>query len=151
MSVRVLGAGSAARSSTASPQQATEEISADQPHRRQVSWSASRRPLIVLAVALMCAGAGIGALRASSPSVTTDNAYLKCDSTVVAPQVKGQVAEVLVAENAVVEKGQPLLRIDPEEYAARVSSAQGDLALADAQVAAAHAAQARWRAATRSE
>jgi membrane fusion protein (multidrug efflux system) len=107
---------------------------------------AARRPLIVLAVALVCAGVGVSALRAASPSVATDNAYLKSDSTVVAPRVKGQVVAILVADNEVVEKGQPLVRVDPEEYAARLSSAQGDLALADAQVAAARAAQERMEA-----
>ncbi|MCR5879747.1 HlyD family secretion protein [Phenylobacterium sp. J367] len=68
---------------------------------------------------------------------------MKTDTTVVAPRIRGHVAEVLVADNQPVAAGQVLVRIDPEEYAARVAAAQGDLAMAEAQVRAAEAALAR--------
>jgi membrane fusion protein (multidrug efflux system) len=42
-----------------------------------------------------------------------------------------------------VKAGEVLVRLDPEEYAARSAAALGDLDLADAQVQAAHAALAR--------
>jgi membrane fusion protein (multidrug efflux system) len=106
----------------------------------------SPRVFIVLGVAVAAAITGVVLLRAPAASVTTDNAYLKSDSTAVAPRVKGLIAEVLVADNQKVQAGQPLIRLDPEEYVARVAGAQGDLALADAQVASAQAALARWGA-----
>ena len=106
----------------------------------------SRRVLIVLGVALGAAIGGVAMLRAPPASVTTDNAYLKSDRTAVAPRVKGLIAQVLVADNQRVVAGQPLIQLDPEEYAARLGAAQGDLALADAQVAAAQAALSRWGA-----
>lgn len=77
------------------------------------------------------------------PSQSTDDAYVGADATNVAPRIKGIVAAVLVRENQPVRAGQPLLRIDPEEYAARRAAAQADLADARGTVAAARAALAR--------
>jgi membrane fusion protein, multidrug efflux system len=47
---------------------------------------------------------------------STDDAYLAADAVVVAPQVSGYVHDVLVADNQEVSAGQPLVRIDPENY-----------------------------------
>jgi membrane fusion protein (multidrug efflux system) len=101
------------------------------------------RGVLVLGAALVIGGGGVVYLNAAHRSATTDNAYLKADDTIVAPRVKGHVAQVLVADNQVVQAGQVLVRLDPEEYAARVAGAQGDLALAEASVAQAEAALAR--------
>ena len=101
------------------------------------------RGWLVLGAALVIGGAGVFYLRSAKGSATTDNAYLKADVTVVAPRVKGHVAQVLVADNQTVSAGQVLVRLDPEEYAARVAAAQGDLALAEASVAQAEAALIR--------
>jgi membrane fusion protein (multidrug efflux system) len=101
------------------------------------------RGLIVLGAALVVGGGGVAYVHAAKGAVTTDNAYVKADSTVVAPRVRGHVAEVLVADNQPVRAGQALVRLDPEEYAARAASADGDVALADAAMRAAEAALAR--------
>ena len=101
------------------------------------------RALIVLGVALALGAAGAGWLRLAPATVSTDNAYVKTDRTVVAPRVRGFVAEVLVKDNQAVRAGQPLIRLDPEEYAARQAGAEGDLAVAQAGVAAATAALSR--------
>jgi membrane fusion protein (multidrug efflux system) len=98
------------------------------------------RGLLVLAAALLVGTAGVLYLRAAKGSVSTDDAYVKSDLTLVAPRVRGHVAELLVAENQPVEAGQVLVRLDPEEYAARVAGARGDLALADANIVSAQAA-----------
>ena len=100
------------------------------------------RGWLVLAVALAIGIGGVVYLRAAKGSVSTDNAYVKSDVTQVAPRVRGHVAELLVAENQAVTAGQVLIRLDPEEYAARVAGARGDLALADANIASAQAALA---------
>lgn len=104
---------------------------------------APKRALIVLAIALAAGGGGYTWLHAAGRSAVTDNAYVKTDETVVAPRVKGHVVEVLVADNQPVKAGQVLVRLDNEEYAARLAAAQGDLSLADAGVQAAEAALAR--------
>ena len=98
------------------------------------------RGWLVLAAALVIGTGGVVYLRAAKASVATDNAYVKSDATLVAPRVRGHVAELLVAENQAVKAGQVLVRLDPEEYAARVAGARGDLALADAGIASAQAA-----------
>jgi membrane fusion protein (multidrug efflux system) len=112
----------------------------------QPSKPARRRPprgLIVAGAAVVVAAGGVAWLHAAKPEATTDNAYLKSDVTVVAPRIRGHVAEVLVGDNQPVAAGQLLVRIDPEEYAARLSAARGELAMAEAQVQAAEAALAR--------
>jgi membrane fusion protein (multidrug efflux system) len=98
------------------------------------------RGWLVLGAALIIGAAGVLYLRAAKGSVSTDNAYLKSDSTILAPRVRGHVAEVLVTENQPVSAGQVLIRLDPEEYAARVAAARGDLAMADAAIGQAQAA-----------
>lgn len=95
--------------------------------------SRGRRPprgVVVLAAALAIGGAGVAWILSGRPTAVTDNAYVKTDMTVVAPRVRGHVAEVLVRDNQPVAAGQVLVRLDTEEYAARVAGAEGDLALA---------------------
>ncbi len=113
-----------------------------------------RRTLIVLGLAVMAAFAGIGWIVTPASSVSTDDAYVEADSTVIAPEVKGLIAAILVRNNQRVKKGQPLIQIDPEDYrqdvraaAAQVQSARAALdqqaahqKLAAANVAAASAA-----------
>ncbi len=98
------------------------------------------RALIVLGIAAAVAIGGVTWLHAARPAEATDNAYLKADSTTVAPRVKGLIATVLVTDNQAVKAGDPLVQLDPEEYAARLAAAEGDLALANAAVAQAEAA-----------
>lgn len=68
---------------------------------------------------------------------TTDNAYLVADITQIAPQVAGQVKDVLVSDNQEVKKGDLLVLIDDAKYAAAVKQAQANLAsaIADAKAA----------------
>jgi membrane fusion protein (multidrug efflux system) len=91
-------------------------------------------------VALAAAVAGGVYIAAPKGVVSTDAAYVQADSSVVAPKVRGLVAEVLVRHNQAVRRGDPLVRIDPEEFDARVNSAAADLGNAQAAVAAARAA-----------
>jgi len=102
-----------------------------------------RRVLIVLALAVLVGAGGVVWLRSAKAWEATDNAYLKTDSTNVAPRVRGLVAEILVSENQTVAAGPPLVRLDAQEYAARVEAARADLASADAAIVAAEAALTR--------
>lgn len=63
---------------------------------------------------------------------STDNAYLRADTTVISPQVAGNVAEVLVEDNQWVEAGQVLLRIDDADYRARRDQVRAGVAAAEA-------------------
>jgi multidrug resistance efflux pump len=70
----------------------------------------------------------------NSTRVSTDNAYVRGAITVLAPQVNGYVAEVLVKDYQYVKAGQELLRIDDRIYRERVRAAEGQVANASAQL-----------------
>ncbi len=101
------------------------------------------RVAIVGAIALVALILGIIWIRAPGATVSTDNAYLRADMTVISPRVRGLVSEVLVADNAVVKAGAPLVRIDSQEFDAKLASARADFAVAQAAVASAEAALVR--------
>lgn len=56
--------------------------------------------------------------------VTTDNAYIKEDFTVIAPRVGGTILNVYVKENDYVKKGALLAEIDPKDYEVKVAQAE---------------------------
>ena len=100
----------------------------------------SGRTLLAVGVALAVAAGGATYIVMPKATEATDAAYVQADSSVVAPKVRGLVAEVLVRHNQPVRRGDPLVRIDPEEFDVRVASATADLQNARAAVAAARAA-----------
>lgn len=63
----------------------------------------------------------------NSAITTTENAYVRGQITVMAPQVNGYVAKVLVRDFEAVRRGQTLLQIDDRIYRQRVEQAQADL------------------------
>ncbi len=76
----------------------------------------------------------------------TDNAYVRGQITVLAPQVNGYVAEVLVHDFERVQAEQTLVRIDDRIYAEKVHAAQAQLDSARAQLANAGQTQAQNQA-----
>lgn len=68
--------------------------------------------------------------------VSTDDAYVKADSTTVAPKVSGYLAQVLVGDNQQVKAGQPLARIDDRDFRATLDQAKADVAAAEATLTA---------------
>ena len=76
----------------------------------------------------------------------TENAYVRGQVTVMAPQVNGYVVEVAVQDFDHVKRGQVLARIDDRIYRARVEQAKATLAAREADLANADQAQ-RARAA----
>ncbi len=101
---------------------------------------ASKTALMAVGAAAVLGAAGVGYILMPKSAETTDAAYIQADSTVVAPRIKGQVAEVLVRHNQAVHRGDPLVRIDPEEFDSRVAAATAELADAEAAVGSARAA-----------
>ncbi|WP_250063080.1 HlyD family secretion protein [Stenotrophomonas mori] len=82
----------------------------------------------------------------NSSLVHTDDAYVRGQVTVLAPQVSGYVTEVLVKDFDHVAQGQPLLRIDDRTYRQKVAQAEAALADARAQLANSDQGQAQDRA-----
>ena len=113
------------------------------PRRR---FALPRNVLTMGAIALLIAVAGAVWLTLPRTVESTDNAYLRADSTAVAPRVGGQVTAVLVKDNQPVRVGDPLVRIDPQDYDAKLAAAEAAVADSDAAVAGATAQLAALRA-----
>lgn len=73
--------------------------------------------------------------------ISTDNAYLRADISVLTPRVGGEIVTLKVRDNQTVAAGDLLLEIDRRDYAARVDSARA--AVAEAQAALAGNGQQR--------
>ena len=101
------------------------------------------RGLIVAGVAMVLIGAGLIWIFADKSQVATDDAYVQADKTLVSPKVRGLVLQVLARENQAVKPGDPLVRLDPEEFDLRLTAARGDVMAADAAESAARAGLAR--------
>src|SRR2546421_9078616 len=65
---------------------------------------------------------------------TTDDAYVKADSTIIAPKVSGYIAKVLVSDNEGIKAGQVLAKIDDRDFKAALDQARADVAAAEASV-----------------
>ncbi|WP_316232876.1 HlyD family secretion protein [Bradyrhizobium sp. SZCCHNPS2010] len=65
---------------------------------------------------------------------STDDAYVKADSTIISPKVSGYIAKVLVGDNEKVSAGQVLARIDDRDFKTALDQAHADVAAADASV-----------------
>jgi len=101
------------------------------------SRQAIRRATLALAVALGIAGAtefGHYYLTTGRYLETTDDAYVKADSTIIAPKVSGYIAEVLVSDNEPVKAGQMLARIDDRDFNTALNQAKADVAASEAAV-----------------
>jgi membrane fusion protein (multidrug efflux system) len=96
-----------------------------------------KRAALALAVALGVAGAadfGYGYLTTGRYLETTDDAYVKADSTIISPRVSGYIAEVLVGDNEKVKAGQLLAKIDDRDFRIALDQANADVAASEAAV-----------------
>jgi membrane fusion protein (multidrug efflux system) len=101
------------------------------------SRQAIKRVAIALALALGVAAAGdfgYGYLTTGRYLESTDDAYVKADSTIIAPKVSGYIAQVLVGDNEKVRTGQVLARIDDRDFKAALDQARADVAAGEASV-----------------
>jgi membrane fusion protein (multidrug efflux system) len=67
--------------------------------------------------------------------VSTDDAYVRADSTTIAPKVPGYLLQVLVKDNERVRTGQVLARIDDRDFKVALDQAAADVAAARATIA----------------
>ncbi|SDO76067.1 HlyD family secretion protein [Afipia sp. GAS231] len=101
------------------------------------SQKAIKRAALALLVALGIATSadfGYGYLTTGRYLESTDDAYVKADSTIISPKVSGYIAQVLVGDNQPVKAGQLLARIDDRDFRAALDSAHADVDAAEASV-----------------
>ncbi len=113
-------------------------VSESQP---KISLSPSRQAIrrAALALALMAGVAGAADfghyyLTTGRYLETTDDAYVKANSTIIAPKVSGYIAEVLVADNEPVKADQLLAKIDDRDFRTALDQARADVAASQAAV-----------------
>ncbi len=92
--------------------------------RRRLAFAA-------LAVVVLVAGVyGVRAWRYWDRHVSTDDAFVEAHVSPVSARVRGTVVEVLVADNAEVKAGAPLVRLDPRDLEVKVDQARAAVAAA---------------------
>ena len=115
----------AAPASPSAPQR-EEALAAPTPRNR------SGLSRFVLLVVLPAAAVVLGTMwwLSGGRYVSTDNAYVGADKSLITPQVTGPIVAVHVREGQRVEAGAPLFDLDPAPYQTALTLAQGRLAAA---------------------
>jgi multidrug resistance efflux pump len=127
------------------------------PAETPAAWHPAKRNRIAVAVTALIAVVAVVAVLAAwhlppfADHTSTDNAYVRGRTTIIAPQVSGYVAAVLVRDYEVVSPGQILARIDDRIYTARVEQARANLAAALANLANSTQARASRAASLRGQ
>jgi membrane fusion protein, multidrug efflux system len=96
----------------------------------EAAGSPWRRRLLLWVLPLVAAAVAVYLYGSAGRYVSTDNAYLQRDRVDVAPQVSGDVREVLVAENERVQPGQPVLVLDDTLLRIALAAAESRLTTA---------------------
>ncbi len=103
-----------------------------------VASRGSRKRFIPLIVALGLLIIGVVAVYyfvAVRPYESTDDAFIDGHAIQISPQVSGHVLTVLINDNQLVKKGDPLVQIDPRDYDVALAQARANLAAAQSRLA----------------
>ena len=100
----------------------------------QTSPLSQRLRLIGGAIALGLVGAGVWFWTQGRDTRTTDDAFVDSDIITVVSGVQGTVTALLVTDNAHVERGAPILKIDAEDLKLALDAALASKDAADAQM-----------------
>ena len=87
----------------------------------------TRRFVMLVVIPLIALAVGFSWWLDGGRYVTTDNAYVGADKSLITPQVTGPIAAVHVVEGQRVKVGDPLFDIDPKPYEIALSLAKGRL------------------------
>jgi membrane fusion protein, multidrug efflux system len=93
---------------------------------------------IAAALLLLLSGGGLASVRYWTTGrfvESTDDAYVKADSTIIAPKISGYVVALLVQDNQAVKAGQVLARIDNRDFHTALDEADANVAAAAASIA----------------
>jgi membrane fusion protein (multidrug efflux system) len=93
-----------------------------------------------IGLVLIVSGLGLYLFAQSMSYESTDDAFIDGHIVEVAPKIAGRIDKVLVDDNQVVKKGDPIVQIDPRDYDAQLKQKQAALDSVTAQATAAQAA-----------
>jgi membrane fusion protein (multidrug efflux system) len=122
----------------AEPSKSQEKNKGQEDRPDQAPSSPWRRRLLVsggILAAILILGGGVGWWLRSRHWVSTDDAFIDAHVTRLAPRIAGQVVQLLVRDNQVVQGGDLLLEIDPADFQVRLNTARARRGSAAAQVA----------------
>lgn len=102
----------------------------------------ARTPLLMVTIAGVAASAFAVQYVRGMGFETTDDAQVEGRIVTVSSRVAGQILRVRVSDNQLVNAGDVLLELDPQDYAAKLDAARADLEAARAMVDGARSALA---------
>ena len=150
-------ADAAPRADSGEPATARETSSASPAADKQTSKPSSRRKPIFIGIGALALLGGVWFayhyITVGRFIVSTDDAYVGVHMSMVSPKVPAYVADVPVADNQSVKRGDVLVRLDDGDYRLALEQSKSKLATQnaaiatfDAQIKAAEAAAAQARA-----
>ncbi|MGJ4943330.1 HlyD family efflux transporter periplasmic adaptor subunit [Bradyrhizobium sp. HKCCYLS1011] len=90
---------------------------------------------IGLVLALAAAGYGVHYYLVGRFLVSTDDAYVRANNTMLGARVSGHIVDILPRDNAVVKKGDVIFRIDDGDYRIAVDAARTKIGTQEATIA----------------
>ncbi len=95
--------------------------------------NSKKLPFIIISLVVIAAiGLGIRWYLYGQFHESTDNAYVRADTTFITPRVGGEIKQLLVKNNQAVKAGELLLKIDDADYQAKVANAKAVVAMREA-------------------
>jgi len=113
------------------PAQAQSRVNRVSPRRR---WTRLLRPVLGGIAAVGIAATASWWFTEGRWIQSTDNAYVQGDIAVLGSRIEGDVAAIDVADNQRVRAGDPLIRLDPADWQARLAQVRASAAEADAAI-----------------
>ena len=110
----------------------SQGAAAPPPAPRRYARSNAQRNAIIAVIAVVVVAASVFLWRYLGSYESTDDAEVDVHLYPVSSRVSGYVTAVHVEDNQYVEKGAPLVEIDPKDYEVAVEKAKADLASSEA-------------------
>lgn len=126
-------AGNAAPAEKENPSPAQPVASQWQPPKRKWFVTAILVLILMLGILMILRAWKLPPFR--NAIVSTDNAYIRGQTTIISPQVTGYVTKVYVQDFDDVKAGQPLIQIDDRIYKQKVAAAEAGIGLQDSSLA----------------
>ena len=89
---------------------------------------------VVALLALAAAGYAVHYVLVGRFYISTDDAYVRANNTMLGARVSGHIAAILPDDNAVVRAGDVIFRIDDGDYLIAVDAARGKIATQQATI-----------------